>query len=200
MGLAAPPDLITLTLSSAKTRLGRFTFIPTPMPEVAGKPVYLVDAYSDPVVVRIDGRACFQNSGCLRDFIAEMLNQGKTRFVLDFQVCTSMDSTFLGVLAGAAIDLRKRAPGGSLVLSRVGPRNLELIRNLGLHRLLSVDAGDTALNFTKCDTPLTCTARTELESARLVLEAHETLVSVDEANRGKFQDVMTFLRNRVEQK
>ena len=26
------------------------------------KSVYLVDAYSDPVVIRIDGRACFQNS------------------------------------------------------------------------------------------------------------------------------------------
>src|SRR5882672_6562592 len=101
-----------------------------------GKPIYLVDAYSDPVVVRIEGRASFQNSACLRDFITEMLAQGKTRFVLDFLGCTSMDSTFLGVLAGAALELRKRTPPGSMVLARVGPRNLELIRNLGLHRLL----------------------------------------------------------------
>jgi hypothetical protein len=33
-----------------------------------------------------------------------------------------------------------------------------------------------------------------------VLEAHENLVSVDEANRAKFQDVLAFLKNRVEQK
>ena len=46
------------------------------MPEVANKPVYLVDANSDPVVVRIDGRACFQNSPCLRDFFTELLKQG----------------------------------------------------------------------------------------------------------------------------
>src|SRR3954469_4232932 len=96
------------------------------MPESASKPVYLVDAYSDPVVVRIDGRASFQNSTCLRDFITEMLARGKTRFVLDFQHCASMDSTFLGVLAGAAIELKKSAPGGSIVVTRVGPRNLEL--------------------------------------------------------------------------
>ena len=68
----------------------------------ASKPTYLVDAYSDPVVVRIDGRACFQNSACLRDFVTELVGQGKTRFVFDFLHCTSMDSTFLGVLAGAA--------------------------------------------------------------------------------------------------
>lgn len=170
------------------------------MPETAAKPVYLVDAYSDPVVVRIDGRACFQNSACLRDFISEMLRQGKRRYVLDFQHCASMDSTFLGVLAGAALDLRKATPPGSLVLARVGQRNLELIRNLGLHRLLTVDAGDFSMSFNKCDTALECANRTELENARLVLEAHENLVSVDEANRSKFQDVLAFLKNRVEQK
>jgi len=170
------------------------------MPESAAKPVYLVDAASDPVVVRIDGRACFQNSACLRDFITAMLKQGKPRFVLDFQSCASMDSTFLGVLAGAALELRKGKPEGSLVLARVGQRNLELIRNLGLHRLLTVDVGDLAPGGVKCDTPLQCGNRTELENARLVLEAHENLISVDEANRAKFQDVLAFLKNRVEQK
>ena len=169
------------------------------MPD-SGKPVYLVDAYSDPVVVRIDGRACFQNSACLRDFVNEMVAQGKTRFVFDFSHCTSMDSTFLGVLAGAALTLRKQKPGGSLVLARVGPRNLELIRNLGLHRLLTVDAGETAMAFEKCDTPLYCPDRTEVESARMVLEAHENLVEADEANRTKFQDVLSFLKNRVAQR
>lgn len=170
------------------------------MPESAAKPAYLVDAYSDPVVVRIEGRACFQNSGCLRDFIGEMLKRGKTRFVLDFQHCASMDSTFLGVLAGAALELRKVAPGSSLILTRVGARNLELIRNLGLHRLVTVDAGEFPLDFGKCDTALNCPDRSEIESARLVLEAHENLVNADDSNRSRFQDVLAFLRNRVEQK
>lgn len=170
------------------------------MSESVTKPVYLVDVYSDPVVVRIDGRACFQNSACLRDFITEMLRQGKRRFVLDFQSCASMDSTFLGVLAGTALELRKTVPVGSLVLARVGQRNLELIRNLGLHRLLTVDAGDFSMSFNKCDTALLCANKTELEHARLVLEAHENLVSVDETNRAKFQDVLSFMKDRVEQK
>ena len=170
------------------------------MPEAVAKSVYLVDPNSDPVVVRIDGRACFQNSSCLRDFVEEMLRRGKTRFVLDFQLCASMDSTFLGVLAGAALELKKTAPTGSFVLARVAPRNLELIRNLGLHRLLLVDSGDPAVVLGKCDTALECKNRTEIETARLVLEAHENLVAVDESNRVKFQDVLVFLRNRVEQK
>jgi anti-anti-sigma factor len=168
------------------------------IPETA-KPVYLVDAYSDPVVIRIEGRASFLNSASLRDFVNQMLKSGKNRFVIDFLRCTSMDSTFLGVLAGFALELRKSTPKGSLVLTRMGQRNLELIRNLGLHKLLTIDSSETGALADACSTPLEPSTRGELENARLVLEAHENLVSADESNRGKFQDVLVFMKNRVEQ-
>lgn len=167
------------------------------MPDNA-KPTFLVDAYTDPVLVRIEGRASFANSGSLKDFFAAVIRQGKHRFVVDFQQCTSMDSTFLGVLAGAALELRRLAPPGSLTLTRVGERNLELIRNLGLHRLATVDAGAFPMNFSGGAQALDLKARTEIESARLMLEAHENLVNTDAANAAKFQDVLAFLRNRVE--
>jgi len=163
-------------------------------------PVYLVDAYSDPVVVRVEGRACFQNSPGLRDFVGEMLKQGRVRFVVDFQHCTSMDSTFLGVLAGIALELRKQNPPGSLVVARAGPRNLELIRNLGLHRLLTVDEGELPAPSANGRMALPHSAGGELEKARHVLESHEHLVAADEGNRAKFQDVLSFLKHRVEQR
>ena len=81
---------------------------------------------------------------------------------------------------------------------RVAERNLELIRNLGLHRLATVDAGEFQLSFHGGTTGLDTRAKTEIESARLILEAHENLVSADAANAAKFQDVLAFLRNRVE--
>jgi len=185
-----------------------------------GKPVFFVDAHADPVVMRIEGRASFQNSGCLRDFVTEMLAQGRTRLVIDFQHCTSMDSTFLGILAGVALQLRKGSTGGTvgqgagaasevgggrgietmqpLILARVGQRNLELIRNLGIHRLMTVDSGDFKMSFDKCARPLTQQEQDELSNARMALEAHENLVAADESNRSKFQDVLSFLKNRVD--
>jgi anti-anti-sigma regulatory factor len=171
------------------------------MPEAAAKPVFLVDAFASPVLIKIDGRASFMNCSCLRDFFAEMIKQGKTKFVVDFRQCSSMDSTFLGVLAGAALELRKLSPPGSLIVSRVGPRNLELLRNLGLHRLMTVDTGAAEpVADREAGQALVCAApRSELENARMVLEAHENLVSADADNRGKFQDVLAFLKTRVEQ-
>ena len=163
------------------------------------KPTFLVDAQSDPAVIRIDGRASFQNSACLHDFFTELIRQKTFRFVMDFQQCTSMDSTFLGVLAGVALELRKRIPMGSLVLCRVGPRNLELLRNLGLHRLLTIDTDETAPTLNAGTPLLSIPDQGELENARLVLAAHANLVVADEANRAKFQDVLAFLKNRVDQ-
>ena len=163
------------------------------------KPVFLVDAYSDPVLVRIEGRASFMNSGSLKSFFAEMTKQGKARFVVDFLHCSSMDSTFLGVLAGAALELRRHQPPGTLMLARVGERNLELIRNLGLHRLAMVDSGSFSMDFNSGNAQaLTEQLKSEVESARLVLDAHENLVSADSANAAKFQDVLAFLRHRIE--
>ncbi len=161
------------------------------------KPTFLVDASSDPVAIRIEGRASFQNSACLNDFFNELIARGSTRFVMDFNNCTSMDSTFLGVLAGVALQLRKQVPCGSLVLCRMAPRNLELVRNLGLHRLLTVDTEIVDVNLNAKDA-LPCTSdRGELESARLVLAAHENLIAADQANLAKFQDVLAFLKSRV---
>jgi anti-sigma B factor antagonist len=165
----------------------------------APKPSFLVDPSCDPVAIRIEGRASFQNSASLSDFFADTIRQGKTRFVMDFTHCTSMDSTFLGVLAGAALQLRGLKPPGSLVLCRVGVRNLELLRNLGLHRLLTVDAEGCNIDVSGGTALGSKTAISELESARLVLAAHENLVAADEANRAKFQDVLSFLKNRVDQ-
>ncbi len=87
-----------------------------------------------------------------------------------------------------------------MVFARVGERNLELIRNLGLHRLVTVDSGNYPMNFGQACTALQDCDRTEIENARLVLEAHENLIATDESNRGKFQDVLSFLKNRLNQK
>ncbi len=164
----------------------------------AVKPGFFVDADSDPVGIRVVGRASFQNSSCLHDFVKERLQAGRTRFAMDFKECTTMDSTFLGVLAGAAIQLRKLSPPGSLVVCRLNERNLELVQNLGLHRLLTIDDGAATAVSDSAGATLACNgAASELEQARLVLQAHENLVAADASNQAKFQDVLTFLKEQV---
>jgi len=165
------------------------------------EPQFLVNPYDDPVIVKVLGKASFLNSAPVKDLFDRLVKRGKSRFVIDFEKCTGMDSTFLGILAGLGIGLMKTDPPGSVVLCRLGERNLELIENFGLHRLLAVDSGDpgqACADSESFDQISSADKLSEVENARMVLQAHENLVSIDESNKTKFQDVIAFLKNQVE--
>ena len=104
------------------------------------QPTFLVSAYSEPIVIRIHGKANHLNCKNFREFMEKMVGDRKHRFALDFEHCTGMDSTFLGILAGTALELRRQDPPGVLLICNLNERNRELICNLGLQSLLSIDA------------------------------------------------------------
>jgi anti-anti-sigma regulatory factor len=168
------------------------------------EPHFLVNPYDDPVVVKINGKASFLNSSPVKDLFDQLVEQGKNRFVIDFQQCSGMDSTFLGILAGLGIKLMKAEPKGTVVLTRLGARNQELVRNLGLHRLLILDDGEALPegggNGGNLQAVDETTHLSEVENARLVLQAHENLVELDASNKTKFQDVISFLKNQMDEK
>lgn len=164
------------------------------------KPAFWVNPYSDPVIIKIRGRAGFQNASPISLFLQTMLREGKLDFVFDLEQCSGMDSTFLGILAGIAIEVRKTRPRGHVVLCRLSTRNAELVRNLGLHRILTLDEEGTVELPEKPREVLDDTASSgEVEKARLALKAHENLIEVNESNRGRFQDVVSFLKSRIDQ-
>ncbi len=162
------------------------------------EPVFQVNAYSEPVVLKISGRVSYLNALPVNDFFKRMEKLDKRNFVLDFAKCTSMDSTFLGIVVGAALRVRKKDPPGSFVLCRLGTRNLESVRNLGLHRIASVDAGDFPMEYESSGQCLETSKNGEIENAKLVLQAHENLIEIDEKNKSRFQDVVAYLKNQVE--
>ncbi|MCH1487587.1 MAG: STAS domain-containing protein [Pseudomonadales bacterium] len=161
------------------------------------KPTFLVSAYTDPIAVRIQGKANYLNCGNFRDFIEAMEQGGHTRFAFDLEHCRGMDSTFLGILAGLALKLREQDPAGILLVCHLSERNRELICNLGLQNLLTIDSelcgqSNSSPEFTQLDNK-------EVADARKVLEAHENLLAADNSNADQFQDVIAFLRNQVDQ-
>jgi anti-anti-sigma regulatory factor len=162
-------------------------------------PIFLVHTNGDPVVLTIVGRASYLNCAPVSQFFEKLVKQGRRRFVIDFTRCTGMDSTFLGLIAGAAMEAAKAQPPGVISLMGLSPRNLELVRNLGLHRLLCVDCGDYPMNFSPDQARALITPdQQELANARMILQAHENLVTADNANLGKFQDVLAFLKTQTE--
>ncbi len=157
------------------------------------QPTFLVSAYSNPVVVKINGKANYLNCNSFREFIETIITSGSHHIFIDFEECKGMDSTFLGILAGTALELGKLTPAGELVVGNLSERNYELICNLGLQNLLTISKNETkaAENFAALQNQ-------EVSDAKNILKAHENLTEADKENVSKFQDVIAFLRNQVE--
>lgn len=142
------------------------------------------------VWLRVHGRGTFQNSTGLKMFAAEMIGRGHREFILDLADCELMDSTFIGTLAGLASRL---GSGGVLKVTRANARNLEVLRNLGLDRLLQIT--DTAplpppeSELREAPKPAGRQAQRET-----IIEAHEALVASNPENAVRFRDVLSFLR------
>jgi anti-anti-sigma factor len=157
------------------------------------QPTFLVSAYSDPIVVQVNGKANYLNCNAFREFIEKVIAGGSRKLFIDFENCKGMDSTFLGILAGTAIQLRKLTPLGELIVGNLSKRNYELICNLGLQNLLTISKDQVAASKT-----FDALKNQEVSDAKNILKAHENLTAADQENVGKFQDVIAFLRNQVD--
>jgi anti-anti-sigma factor len=157
------------------------------------QPTFLVSAYSDPIVVQVNGKANYLNCNAFREFIEKVIAGGSRKLFIDFENCKGMDSTFLGILAGTAIQLRKLTPAGELIVGNLSERNYELICNLGLQNLLTISKDQAAASKT-----FDALKNQEVSDAKNILKAHENLTDADQGNVDKFQDVISFLRNQVE--
>src|SRR5258708_14913927 len=113
-------------------------------------PTIFADAESDPEIrIRVEGKGSFQNSPALKEFSQRMIETGRRDFIVDLQNCTTMDSTFMGTLAGIAMRIRD-AGGGNLWVVNRNERNAELLGGLGLDALFSEKPIPARLNGDKC--------------------------------------------------
>ncbi len=158
--------------------------------------IYQVCATNEEVFVRIKEKASYLNCTPLRSFLYEMVGGGSKTFVIDFQNCSSMDSTFLGILVGLALKLKRMGEGGSLSLLNLVGRNLETVENLGIHKIALVSSafvsGPNDLENLKNNTD------GENASTEVIYNAHKALLELNQKNSRIFRDVVNYLEQKVE--
>jgi anti-anti-sigma regulatory factor len=144
--------------------------------------------------VKIIGRANFTSSIDFRTFVNEMREKGYGYFVLDLSECVLMDSTFLGVLAGLGLKLGAQNNGADgIELLNPNARITELLESLGvLHLFRLKQNSGTPSPTAEAECLKECQHSPE-EVTRACLEAHQTLMQVNEENVPRFKDVAHFL-------
>ena len=147
------------------------------------------------VHVRIIGRGTLKMGPAFREFLSAAESQGLTSASVDLSECETLDSTFLGILAGLAMRLRRG--GGAVRVAGLSPKTLGLFRTLGLDQLV-IPAGGTAGAdpSSKLLEALDCSAATR-QADETILEAHEDLVAASADNLPRFRDVIEFMRDSV---
>jgi anti-anti-sigma regulatory factor len=153
--------------------------------------------------MRVEGKGTFQNSVEVKRCFQSVIASGTKDFVVDLDRCPMMDSTFLGTLTGAALNLRESG-GGCLSVLNANERNQHLLTSLGLDHILELDVDGTAWaaerklvgqELAPCDgqTAPVC----KEEQAKQVLEAHQALTEANPDNACKFRDVIQFLEDEL---
>ncbi len=150
-----------------------------------------VRTFGDKVCIRVQGRATHLHAAPFQTFAKEMVGQGHHAFEIDLGPCTSMDSTFLGVLVGLSFKLEKLGHFRP-TLYRVAPRTYELFKTLGVERYFELNGPGTLMtdDFSELSAP----ACQPSEWATTVINAHQLLVEVDDRNGPRFQELLDYLR------
>lgn len=148
--------------------------------------------FPDCLWIRCTSRGSFVNSPALKSIADKYLAEGGNTIVVDLELCSGVDSTFMGTLAGLA--RRCVGTGGSLQIASASDRTRSAMESLGLDMLLEIDAGDAFwqpdledrrrilaedLNNTVGTDAL---PMTEVARTRHVLEAHNTLRAMNHRN------------------
>ena len=151
----------------------------------------LVARTSSTFKMKIIGRATFEVGPTLRQLVQDIEEDpDKTGVTIDLTECTGMDSTFMGILAMLALQLRKH----NITITVVNPgNNRALLNGLGLKKLFNYVEGESAGDSwrkTGSNPPIHDTAQT-------VLEAHKVLMKADDGNIKKFHTVVDMMEKEL---
>jgi len=151
-------------------------------------------------LIKVDGRATFECAPPLRNFAKELEHSSFTRICVDLKSCTGMDSTFMGILA--MLGLRAKKIGADMTIYNATELGVSLLHGLGLKKLFNYANGDMDSLAAQASTvqPASQEAKQDekVEGAKMVLEAHKTLMSVDEGNVKKFEKVVDLVQKDLD--
>ena len=151
-------------------------------------------------VLRLIGRCSFQNSAYLEKAVEVCEREiGPCRYVVDLGRCESMDSTFLGALAGIALRQRQQQLGDTIAVN-VSPHLRRTMSLVGLTHML--DLRDRLPESEPArDVEVGENDQVELSRAEQVahvLLAHQHLVELDSGNEVMFENVLKYLEESLD--
>jgi anti-sigma B factor antagonist len=157
----------------------------------------------DLIVVRIAGKGNHQNSLALREVMNLTTGaEGSPTYIFDLEKCTTMDSTFMGVLASLALR-QQRSLGTRPIVVNINDHVRDLLNNLGLKYILEMRRGRApetdgdplkVADYSSVEAPMV----DKINRIILMIEAHEKLIDLQSENEVQFKGVLQSLRESLD--
>jgi anti-anti-sigma regulatory factor len=145
--------------------------------------------------VKVEGRATFEVSSPLRSLVMKLHGVPIAGVSINLELCSGMDSTFIGVLAMFGLHAKKQNVP-ALILN-ADENNKKLLTGLGLNKIFTYSE-DSYANVKQWQDNSPQGKEQALETAKTVLFAHETLMDIDESNVSRFKNVVEFVKKDIE--
>ncbi len=164
-----------------------------------------VGHYAGFIWIRAEGKGSFLQSPALKECAETLMSETHRSLVVDLEDCSGMDSTFMGTLAGLAINISKKF-GGAVHVVAAGERNQRSLEDLGLDFLLKINEpempwsdhlDEARSSLRACESSRPAAIRTRAEH---ILDAHRKLSGLNEGNTRKFEGVLSVLQAELSRK
>jgi len=134
------------------------------------------------------------------DFLEAMFRQGCTGVTFDLKACLGMDSTFLGVIAAAAMS---RAHGGerAVVILNADKKLIGELKLVGLLPVVAVKKGACEVpdDIQLSEIDFVHLPSSERERIQRIKRLHEGLVKLNDANKVRFKAFCDMLEEELRQ-
>lgn len=146
--------------------------------------------------VKVEGRATLNSSTPVKNF-AENIIPGILKIDIEMERCIGMDSTFMGTLAMLA--MRAKKSNIPVRILNANKKIYNLLRELGIHELFEYNNYNTSAYEGESFENITRSLSSE-DTGETALEAHETLMKLNDENKDKFKNVVDFLKEDLDKK
>lgn len=147
-------------------------------------------------VLHYFGRVDYTLAPTLQRYLDRLFQESRVGgFVFDLREATLLDSTNLGLLARVAERVRAGC-GRRCVLVATTDDITDVLRSMGFEQIFDIVSDDPAV-ATEPDEEISVERPSQDELMRTMLEAHRTLVTLNDKDREKFQDVVMWLESEM---
>ena len=150
-------------------------------------------------VLRYFGRVDYMLATSINRFADRIIQKGGVGgLIFDLTEAENLDSTNLGLLARIAERVRTAGGGRSVIVSTSDNINC-VLRSMSFDQIFEIVTDPTDFSTVE-DDEIEAEPQSQEELLNTMLDAHRTLVSMSEADRLQFQDVVACLESELKPK